>query len=441
MTASHGTLIPATLRVVFAGVACILGFRTPTLEAQTPQDSARIQLKERIRSTSPALATKRAAVEAAQARRTAAGLLSPVVLSAEVEEVPSFAKVVGAQSMRIDLGRDLLPRGRRDAERAIADTDVERARVELEIAERAIDVLADQLVVRAGGGAAIAARLASEDSLLRGAEEALRARFAVADARYVDVLRLRTERLRVETELHRARAEYRIARGQLIRLAALTDTSSIATLVNAAVASEAAHVLAGSPLPLHPIDSVPAIAGARRLAALSVQRAEANRRLIRSELRSAFTPSLGLQRFAETNGSSSIGLTAGLSLSLPFTARAAAQARSTIAEREVALARAEQAATEASLSTALATASDRYETARIQIASFDAALLRGARDEREAALAAYRTGGMSLLELLDFERALAQAEVSRIRSHIEAAEALLQYLGTALGINDIGGAP
>lgn len=438
MTAFYRPLMSAALCAFVAGVS-LVGLPA-AMDAQIREDSSRLRLKERIRATSPALARRRAALETAQARRMAAGLLSPAFLSAEIEEVPSFANVTGAQSMRVDLGRELLPRGRRSAERAIADTDIESARVELEIAEQGIDIAADQLVVRAGGGAAIAARLASEDSLLRGAEEAVRARFAVADARYVDVLRLRTERLRVETELHRARADFRIARGQLLRLAGLSDTSALAALVEGAVASEMMHILASLPLPPHPIDSLAALSGVRRLAALSVQRVEANLRLIRSELRPVLTPSIGVQRFEEVSGGSSIGLTAGFSLSLPMTARTSTRARSIVAEREVALARAEQAAIEASLGSALATARDRYETARVQIASFDAALLRGARDEREAALAAYRTGGMTLLELLDFERALGQAEVSRIRSHIEAAEALLLYVSTALGLGEIGGA-
>ena len=409
------TQSPVSIRQILTGIAFSLGACAPVLGAQTPSDSAKARLKQEIRASSPTIARRQAALEAAQARRRVAGLLPPAVLSAEIEEVPSFANVAGAQSMRLDIGTDFVPRARRDAERGIADTDVERARIELEIAIVAGDVQVEQLVVRAGGGAAIAARLASEDSLLRAAEDAVRAMFAVADARYVDVLRLRTERLRVETELHRAGAEYRIARSQLVRLAMAEDTSSIVMLVNDAVASEAAHVLAGAPLPVHGIDSTTAIEGARRLSALAVQRAEANRRLVRAELRPVFSPSLGLQRFEESTGGSSVGLTAGFSVSLPVTARGYSRARTAVAERETDLARAEQRAS-------------------------DAALLRGAREEREAALAAYRTGGMTLLELLDFERALAQAELSRIRSHIEAAEALLQYLGAALGLRDIGGA-
>ena len=99
------------------------------------------------------------------------------------------------------------------------------------------------------------------------------------------------------------------------------------------------------------------------------------------------------------------------------------------------LAEAERGATENRVSSALAVAADRYETARAQIAAYDAALLRGAREERESALAAYRANTMSLIELLDFERALAQAEVSRMRSQAEAADALLDLLNSVLGVD------
>ena len=62
---------------------------------------------------------------------------------------------------------------------------------------------------------------------------------------------------------------------------------------------------------------------------------------------------------------------------------------------------------------------------------YDAAALQGARDEREAALAAYRSGGLSLLELLDFERALSRAEITRLQTLTEAADALAVLQGGA----------
>lgn len=78
----------------------------------------------------------------------------------------------------------------------------------------------------------------------------------------------------------------------------------------------------------------------------------------------------------------------------------------------------------------------RYEAARERLAAFDAALLRGVRQERETALAAYRSGELSLIELLDFERALARAEVEQRRAHIEAVVALADLISGAAGAAD-----
>lgn len=405
---------------------------------QEMSDSARNELKRRIRAASPAVASRRAAVDVAQARRFAVGLPAPATLSAGIEEVPGAFDVAGAQSMRVDVSRDFLPRGQRIAQRAVADLDVRRAALEVEIAERTVDLSVDELVLRAAAQAAIARRLASQDSLLRSAEDALRARFAVADARFVDVLRLRTERLRTESEQRLAFAEYQVARGQLLRLAP-SLAAELRPLADASIAREGERLIAGEWLALPSLDSLAAASRAQRLSALAVERAQASRRLARAELRPVISPSVGIQRFTEGSGGTELGLTAGVSLTLPFTARGGNRARSALADRELELAQSERLAADAALAAALAAAADRYEIARGQIAAYDAALLRGAREEREAALAAYRTGGLSLLELIDFERALAQAEVSRLRSRIEAAEAMTRYLSTALGAASVGG--
>lgn len=406
-------------------------------EGQAVSDSASVRLRQRVRETSPILAAHRARLDVALARRGATGLVPPAAASFEIDEVPGLANFVDAGSMRLDVSRELWPSARRRAERNVADRDADRARLEIEITERSLDALVTQLLVKAGASAAVTGRLASEDSLLRGAEEALRARFAVADARYVDVLRLRTERLQVETEIHRSRGDARIGRRQLIRLASPSDSLSFAALVDAAIAAESRSFLRGALPPLPPLDSLLAVSGALQLAELAVKRAQAMRLLAVAEQRSVPAASVGVQRFVDEEGNANLGFTAGLSIPLSFTARPANTARRLLAEREVSLAQAEKVATENRVSSALATAADRYETARAQIAAYDAALLRGAREERETALAAYRANTMTLIELLDFERALAHAEVSRLRSQAEAADALLDLLNTVLGVDDL----
>lgn len=417
--------------------ALFLFVLTEAAGAQAPGDSASLRLRQRVRESSPILAAHRARLEVAVARRAATGLVPPAAASVEFEEVPGLANFLDAGSMRLDVSRELWPSARRRAERTVADRDVDRARLETEITERSLDALVMQLLVKAGASAAVTSRLASEDSLLRGAEEALRSRFAVADARYVDVLRLRTERLQVETETHRSRGEARMGRRQLIRLASPSDSLSFAALVDLAIALEARSFLRGALPPLPPLDSLLAVSAALQLAQLAVERAQAKRLLAVAEQRSVPAASVGLQRFVDEEGNANVGLTAGLSIPLSFTAKRANAARRLLAEREVSLAQAEKTATENRVSSALATAADRYETARAQIAAYDGALLRGAREERETALAAYRANTMTLIELLDFERALAHAEVSRLRSQAEAADALLDLLNSVLGADDL----
>jgi len=397
------------------------------------------RLKARVRAESPSLGARRASLEVAIARRQVAGTVGPASLNAEAEEVPSGVNLFSAGSLKLNMSREFVPRPRLAAERALANQEIERARLEVELTTQAIGASVDQLVARASGAAAIATRLASEDSLLVGTEEAVRSRFSVGDARYVGVLRLRTERLHVATELQRTRSDARVARLQILRLAEPTtrvvgeSSAEVVALTDAAIAAEAAQILDGA-LPMAPsVDSLLARSGAVRLAALDVQRAEAARRLVLADQRPSLQGAVGMQRFTNNAGGYSLGPTLGVSVTLPFTARRGNEARQVVAEREIVLANATQRTIEYRVTTSLAAALDRYETARSRLTTFDVALLRGAREEREAALASFRTGSLTLLELLDFERALAEAEISRIRSRVDAADALVDLYLIALG--------
>ena len=98
------------------------------------------------------------------------------------------------------------------------------------------------------------------------------------------------------------------------------------------------------------------------------------------------------------------------------------------AEADILSARSVSSATTAATRGALATARARYEAARERLASYDAALLLAAREERTSALAAYRDGALTLLDLLDFERALAQAEIGRLRTLLDGYAGLASLL-------------
>ncbi len=191
------------------------------------------------------------------------------------------------------------------------------------------------------------------------------------------------------------------------------------------------------PLPAAPpLDSLIALSAPVRLGDIAVTRAQSARRLARAEQRPVIAASIGVQRFGDESGGYTTGPTVGASVTLPFTARRRNQAALIAADREIAAAEAARQAAVVAVRANLTVARERYEAARERLSLFDAALLRGAREERESALAAYRTGELSLIELLDFERALARAEIERLRSRIVAADAFADLIAGAPGDSD-----
>ena len=392
-------------------------------------------LREALERTSPELIARRAEIEAAQARVRAAGLASPAVLSGEVEDVPGGYDLPNA-AVRIEVGKEFLTGGRSAAARALALSDVRAAEALLYSAQRGLDARIARDLTRTLANLAVARRLAAEDSLLTGAEAALRSRFSVGEARYVDVLRLRTERLRIQNERAEALAEARAARLALETLAGPRAPDGFPAMVDSVVAAGLLRPLTGELPPAPDLDSLLALSSAIRLADARVERARAARDFVRAEQRPRFAASVGAQHTIREDGGNEFGPVLGASVTLPFTARRANQTALEVAEREIAAAEAERAAILAGVRANLAGAQARYESARERIRAFDEALLRGAREERESALAAYRTGDLSLIELLDFERALARAEIERLRARADAADALADLLSATAGASD-----
>jgi outer membrane protein TolC len=175
------------------------------------------------------------------------------------------------------------------------------------------------------------------------------------------------------------------------------------------------------------MDSLLAWSGRVRFADAAVGHARAAREVARAEQRPRLALGLGAQVFTEADARR-VGPTLGVSLGLPFTAHRANTARAAAAERAVAATEAEQQAALLTTRADLAIAAARYTAARQRLAIFDRMLLVGAREERETALAAYRNGEFSLIELLDFERALARAETDQWRARMVAIAALADLL-------------
>jgi outer membrane protein TolC len=279
------------------------------------------------------------------------------------------------------------------------------------------------------GWTRIGERLGAEDSLLAAAELSLRDRFAVGDARYVDVLRVRAERLRVQTDLAAAVAEARGARENLTAIAGVAThraPGAFAVLLDSVLVG-APPFQTGAELSPPSVDSLLALSGRIRFAQAVVARARAAREVMFAEQRPRLALGVGAQVFTDA-GARRVGPTLGISLGLPFTAHRANRARAAAAERDVAATEAEQQADLLAVRGELAVAAARYAAARERLGIFDRMLLVGAREEREAALAAYRNGELSLIELLDFERALARAETDQWRARMVAIAALADLL-------------
>lgn len=404
-----------------------------SLRARATLDSVRVSraldgLRAAARLQSPALRAARSGVELATARAAASGLRTAATLSAGLSEAP--ARTLDQGNLRLEIGRDLFTGARRQAERTLADVDVRAATIDVSLEERRLDGIVLRDVVLAAGARRIARRLAAEDQLLAGAEDGVRGRFGVAQARYVDVLRVRTERLRVQTERSVIIADARGARARLV--AVLVGSEALPTLD--AVIDTVADIGLGDAwrglLPTLPsLDSLLAQSDAARMADVVAARTEASRALVLVEQRRQVNAYTGIQRIGQANNGPTFGPSFGVTMSLPFTAAQRNRLTAAAAAQSVTTAR---LARDAALSEArgrLDAARERYSAARERLETFDAALLRGARDERESALQAYRTGSLSLLELLDFERALSRAEIERTRALIDAADAWADLQG------------
>lgn len=390
---------------------------------------------KRVLRSNPELAARRNALAAARARLDAAGFAGPAVLSGEVEDIPGGTKITDA-GFRLEVGREFMTGGRSEAARAAAAAEVETAAAELHATELRVRAATARAVVRTLGWSAIADRLAAEDSLLIGAESSLRTRFAAADARYTDVLRLRTERIRVQTERAKAMAEADVGLTTLQGL--LGPDASAPELDSFTDVPVSALTLEELP-PAPDLDSLFTLSGPVRVARAALARQEASREAVLADQSPRIAGGLGIQRVEGTHGGFAVGPTLGFSVSLPFTARGANRAAEVAANRAVGTAEAELAAARSDTRTRLRSALTRYEVARERLAVFDAALLRGVRQEREGALAAYRSGGLSLIELLDLERALTRAEIDRRRTHIQAISALADLVSGAAGSELSGG--
>lgn len=399
------------------------------VSARASQDSAWItralaQIRDRVIAENPAGEIARANRQRALARTNAAGQAAPLTFSAGLSEAPIATLDQG--NLRAEVGRDFRTGGRRRAERELVSVDVREADIDIAIAARSASAEALQSAITAAALARIAARLSDEDAMLNGADETVRARFSTGDARYVDVLRLRTERLHVQSDRSATLADERLSRAGLH--AQVKTVSRTAT--NATVDSLAALPLEDLWRALLPdlrnarvVDSLLQFTPDEMHAPVEESRALAERAMLVADQQSKVNGYAGLQRIGQANNGPTIGPSVGFTMSLPFTAARGNTLALQAADASIATLRSTRALARETARTRLEAALEHYAAQRMRLETFDAVLLRGAREERESALSSYRTGELSLTELLDFERAISRAEVERLRALIDAVDA------------------
>ena len=412
-------------------LVALLALAPIAASAQAPIGPHLARLRGITRDSSAALQALRAEVALADGRARATGFGPAMVAELEIEDIPGGLALPQAGSMRLDLWRQLPNRARARAQRAAAGIEREVAALTLNAAERWIEARINLSLLQGSGSTRIARRLAAEDSLLTETEITLRERFAVAGARYLDVLRLRTERLRLQSDLHSASTNARVARKELIALVGLPESSATALVDSAlaeAIRTDPRLWLAEELR----IDSLVASALVVGKAALTTRAAQLASDLVRANQRPDIAAGLGLQRFATESGGHAIGPTIGLSVSLPFTANRSNQLAREAATLQISAAESAELAAGARVRAAITIRGERYNALRERLVLFDSALLAGAADERETALSAYRNGSITLLDFLDFERALRGVEVEVLQLRISAASTLLDIYAVLL---------
>lgn len=430
------------IRIRLTAVLVMLGIGFPaSLPAQEAalRDSLESALLRLVFSRQPELVVRRAATATAEARLRAAGPVAPPVLGAEIENIPDWVNLADAGQIRLVIEREFLTGSRRAADRAVEQAAWEAAALRLELAERSVGVDVRARLATWLGWREIAARLATEDAMLQNAEAGLQARFATGEARYVDVLRLRTERLRVRSD--RAEAILTAQAGRRRLEGMITPNDSLAPALRVLLDTLAALPAPVADLVLPPApdpDSLLTALGALRFGDLRVASARARAEETAASRSALLVGGIGVQRFGDPGGGFTVGPSLRAAITLPFTVGGSTRALNQAAELAVEEAQDQRTAGENQLRTALLTARDRYVVALEQDRVYRDAMLVGAREEREAAVGAYRAGELSLIELLDFERALSRAEIARIRVAIDVQVAYAQLILTAAGFRSPG---
>ena len=404
--------------------------QTPTTEATQPLGVYTLdQAVLAGGGAAPAADAASAAIEAAQAERTVAGLRPNPVVQGQVENVVGSGPYKGLQSAETTVGVAIPIElgGKRGARVAVASAQLSRAELQAAITASDIRLQVTQLYIEAIAAerrlatARDQARIAAE--VLRGAGVRVQAgRASPLEQQRADVTRINAdanvERLTRLAEAARANLARRIGRPIDGRLdAALLDQLPASTF---------------GPVETPPAANTLALAAADADLAI----ADAGVRLARANRVPDLNVGPGLRRLEATNDTAAV-----FSISIPIplfnSGRAAIAQASAQRTQAEALRRVTALDVEQAITNAQAEAANAATTARAAAGPALAAAQEAARIARIG----YREGKFGQLDLLDAERTLAETRVAAIDAlaNYQNARAQLERLTAPATATTISG--
>ena len=359
----------------------------------------------RSQSRHPDLRAADREIDAARARLSQAGAF----------EAPSLSYEAGKRGTPVSneehetavrLSQELGTPGGRGRAKAVA-----RAEVAIAEADR------ESIALRLRGDVTRAYRRLQTDALTLNTLESLRrtvtdlekmvnSRLRTGRGRYLDVLRARSERVRIENDAVEARRALRESQRTLNTLMARGSDEPL----------EAADSLSYVPFTDSLESILPAALTDRprlRAARFEVARGESQLGLARNGLLPSASVSAGFDRVP---GSDRPGLGGEVSLSLPFAPWSDRRARIREARASRGGAQARLEAAERAVDLALRNAFDAAQTADRQVQQFDRVLLADASDAIRTATQNYQAGQIDGLELFESLRTFRSIELEYIRA-------------------------
>jgi cobalt-zinc-cadmium efflux system outer membrane protein len=398
---------------------------------------SRLSLAETLRIVQerhPGLSAASERVTAAAASKTAAGQRpnpSFTFTSEGIEPWTAGGRSIDSQEIVVSVQQEFETGGRRGLRSAVAGAGLAAAGASLDDERRQVQVDAARAYF-----ALVLGRLEVENARTALAEvDAVigvnRSRYRQGEVSGVELRRLEVERMRFSDDLLAAELTERNARATLLSMlgaarldAALepTDGLSLAAPPGAGTPEQRAGALDAGPAISRALTGRPDLVAAR-----SAQQRAASELALQQAMRLPnVTFGAGYRRDFGENGLAVIA-----SVPLPLFDRNAGGIARADAERRAATAAVRQAERRVSLEVQIA--ANTLAVMRARLASIESDYLQKAREARNSALAAYRSGATDLIDYLDAQRAYRDVQRAWQRAQFDVRIGLLQ-LDAAAGV-------